>query len=164
MKDGTGGGRAGPRDASTRVALVVKVLAGAGALVVGGIRYGLLGVVIVVSLGLGLAVLSQRRKAAPVPGHRWAAPADLLLGGRKFPGQLSVLGDAIVWRPSRHSVRHGLGEVHADTSFTAHVNAGPALADVYLTLTAPDGGVTTFLTRRSSRLVRAVEQFGTRNP
>ena len=153
-------GRAGPRDVSTRVALAIKLLVGTGALVVAAVRYGVLGAALVVLLGLGLAALTQRRKAAAVPGALWTAPADLLLRGRRFPGQLSVLSDGIIWRPSKYSVQHGVDEVRTDSSRSARVNGGPAVADVFLTLTSPDGTVSTFLTRWSPRLAKAIDEFG----
>jgi hypothetical protein len=137
------------------------VLAATGGIAVAAVRYGLPGAVLAVALGLGLAALTQRRKAAPVPNASWTAPADLLCQGRKYPGQLSVLGDALVWRPSRFSAKHGVDEVRIDSSCRARVDAGPALVDVVLTVTSPDGRHITILTRRSRRLASAVAAFGT---
>ena len=161
---GGSGGQVGPRDGGTRLALAVRLVAGAFALIVAEIRFGVVVTALIFLGGMGLVAVAWRRKAAVVPGAVWTVSADVLVRGKRFPGQLSVLNDAIVWLPSKYSSRRGVEKIRIGPSATARVNGGPALGDVYVSVTSPDGAVVRFLTRRSPRLAEAVQQFGRQDP
>lgn len=142
------------------LAIICRLLAGAGFLVAllhqSGPRWALAGV----AVGLLLLPLAWRRKASPAAGATWSASADLVEDRKHAPGELSFTPDALVWTPSSHSVRNGYEELVVPLTSRANVTrqAGPALLDVFVDVRGPVREAR-FLTGRSSRLRRVVRQL-----
>ena len=87
------------------------------------------------ALGVGLILLTRRRKAAPAQDAVYTASADRLLAdGTQQPGQLSVTATSLVWTPGRFASRRGAQAFTAegaDLRFVA-LRRGPGLAGVVL--------------------------------
>jgi hypothetical protein len=115
---------------------------------------------VLVALAGGLLVpLAWRRKAAPAAGAVWTGSADLIEGSKHAPGQLSFTPEAVVWSPSSYSLRHGHEQLVAPLpKAKVTLQAGPGLLDAYVDVRWP-GREVRFLTRRSPRLGRAVNQL-----
>jgi hypothetical protein len=120
----------------------------------------------VAAAGLLVAV-AFRRKAPRVDGAMWSASADLMRDGSRFPGELSLLSNAVVWMPSKFSRRRGLdGAVRlaVDEQTELHFEAGPALLDVLVSVRSADGQTVRFTTHRSPGLAEAIRRIGATDP
>jgi hypothetical protein len=144
-----------------RLALPLRLIGAVVAVGLIGFRFGLVAAAAAAVCGGLLVVAARRRRASSEPGPIWTASADLMRGGGRWPGQLSVLPNEIVWAPSKSSIRRGLEGVRADKTHIVQLQDGIALTDVYLTLTSPGREPLTLLTHRSRRLAAALHAFNT---
>ncbi len=150
------------RSARTWVVLASRLIA-LGCFTAGiVIKQGAAWALMAVAVGLLLVSLTWRRKAVTAPGAIWSAAADLLAGGRQFPGQISLTPSELVWIPSRYSMSKGRTDLTLPLlpEGGLHVEPGPGLLD--LQLVAPDstGASTRFLTHRSRRLRLVLKRLG----
>jgi hypothetical protein len=146
--------RVGARSRTATTALVARIAGVASFLTVALITGRVLIAVVVLAVGVALAVLSGRRRAAVVDGALYTASADKLVGGvRRRPGQLSITPAALTWIPSRYSAGRGEEEVSIDRRDRPRIELqrGGGLSDL-LTVTAADGTAIRLLTRSSRRL------------
>lgn len=123
---------------------------------------GAAGIAVAALAGLVLTWAGLRRRSSTVDGAAWSASADLLRGGRQFPGQVSLTTRSVVWRPARSSRRRGVQGLTLDireAGCVVRAEAGPGLVDVVLQVRNADGVVASFLTHRHAGLTTALEQM-----
>jgi hypothetical protein len=115
-----------------------------------------------VALGGLLIRVTHRSKGPTAEGATWSAGADLLMQRHKFPGQLSLTSEELIWIPSRYSERKGVVAVRVPLATSMiNLSAGSALLDVIVRITADGGGKPLrFLTHRSARLREAASKLG----
>jgi len=113
-------------------------------------------------LGCLLVLYATRAKASATAGAVWSGSADLLQGGKKFSGQLSLEVARAVWRPSKSSLRRGMQEINIDLTSNAHMTleSGRALLDVIVSVSATHAQHR-FLTRGAPALKRAIQIIST---
>jgi hypothetical protein len=112
-------------------------------------------------LGCVLILFATRAKAPATAGAVWSGSADLLQGGRKFPGQLSLEAECAIWRPSRFSLRRGVQEIEIqiDSNSQLTLESGRALLDVIVTVSAANSRHR-FLTHGAPALKHAIQMIG----
>jgi hypothetical protein len=149
------------------IVLALRPLA-AGCFVVGLVIDGHARFALVSVAGAGLLVAAVFRRQAPrMRGALWSSPADLMRGGSRLPGQLSLLSDAVVWTPSAYSRRHGFDHavrLAPENWSGLNVEAGPALLDVQIAVRSADGQTANFTTHRSTGLMEAIRQLRETDP
>jgi hypothetical protein len=144
-----------PRSGWDWLTLVVGLLASAGGLTALVVERGVLWALFTAALGMAIVVFAFRRKAPAVDGALARSSADLLLGARQFPGELSLMADRLAWTPSKYSSGCGVDEFSLPLGECSQVeiSRGPGLLDVRIVLTSAAGVQTHLLTHRS-RLTR----------
>jgi hypothetical protein len=114
-----------------------------------------------------LVAVVFRRKAPHMPGALWSSSADLMRDGSRFPGELSLLADAVVWMPSAYSRQHGFNRpvrVALETWGGLEADAGSGLLDVVISVRSADGQTLRFATHRSPGLVEVICRLRATNP
>ena len=151
-----------PRSVAGWFGIVLKVLAAVAYLLALSRAYRWPWALLATALGGLLIRVAFQSKGLIAEGATWSASADLLIGRHKYPGQLSLTSEEVTWAPSRYSERKRVAAVRVPLATSmVDLNAGPALLDVIVRITADGGGEPLrFLTRRSAGLRDATRNFG----
>jgi hypothetical protein len=110
--------------------------------------------------GCLLVLFALRDRAQGTAGALWSGSANLIQGGKKFAGQLSLERRRVVWIPTDRSRGHDVSDINLDLRVESEVTfvAGPAMMDVIVTVSAAAGKYE-FLTHRGPALQRVIRQF-----
>jgi hypothetical protein len=155
-----------PRDSRARLALLFRILAIVGFLTAAVFgHWQLRWILLALAGGLALVLLARRRKAAVAPGALFACSADQLVETdgrrRRFPGELSVTQDGLVWAPSSYSSSHGREELSIPSGECAAITLrrDGTLLGVTLAVRRTNGEESRFVTHSSRGLTRAVSSL-----
>ena len=110
---------------------------------------------------LGLVPFVWRRKAASAADSIWSSSADAICQRGRFPGQLSLTNDRIIWVPNQYSRRNEMHElsVPLDRPASVGLKRGSALLDIVVTARSATGEEYRFITHGGNRLKRAIKQL-----
>jgi hypothetical protein len=113
------------------------------------------------ALALLLVILTFRIRPPACPTARWSSPAELLQDGRKYPGELEVTDQSLVWIPTHSAHYQGSRTLELVPNPTDLISTtpGPGLFDTVVELKTTPNSSVRFQTHRIPGLRKALDRI-----